>query len=500
MLETMTRCRWNHRIGNALQDWTVSYGPGNWLFESPDGKGQFQIYVDPGTQEKGFPPTIHSFDSIAIVEMNKQVFAVNTLQAANSEQDGLLWREAFESSTPDNARGRGRVSFVERNSWGLPIQRKAMQIISLSRSGIVIAFEDSLTCLDLWSGVKLWTIRGVKDCSFASHQESIYLYQPQSQSIAQLDIRDGMKQTDVKVEIQPGKSIASIGKYILFSSSSGKQNSLRLLNATNGKVVFEKLFASDTRLAFDDESSLVALSGARESADGSGELTFWNLLNETESISKVQVEGTFGWINVQRFADTLLILPFAISQSLDSIAVWPDPSDPLFVPVAGRMIAISAKDGRALWKQNNFAKMFFLPVAQDRSSPLAFFVRRLTLSKIADVNPDLLSVAIVDVRDGQVLYAKDDLPAIRNLGFSQQIDPTKNAISITFLGTSVDVVWSNKDTENPEVAATENARFDFGDIDYRPFRKEIEDRILKMRAADLEKANDQDMPPDPDKE
>lgn len=500
MLETMTRCRWNHRIGNALQDWTVSYGPGNWLFESPDGKGQFKIYVDPGTQEKGFQPTIHSLDSIAIVEMNKQIFAVNTLQAANSEQDGLLWREAFESSTPENERGRGRVSFVERNSWGLPIQRKAMQIVSLSRSGIVVAFEDSLTCLDLLSGAKLWTIRGVKDYSFASHQESIYLFQPQSQSIAQVDIRDGAKLNEIKVEVQAGKSIASLGKYILFSNSMGKQNSLRLLNATDGKVVFEKLFASDTRLAFDGESSLIALSGARESADGSGELTFWNLLNEIESSSRVQVEGAFGWINVQRFGDTLLILPFAISQSLDSIAVWPDPSDSLFAPVAGRMIAISAKDGSALWKQNNFAKMFFLPLAQDRSSPLAFFVRRLTLSKIADVNPDLFSVAIVDVRDGQVLYAKDDLPAIRNLGFSQQVDPTKNEISITFLGTSMDVVWRNKDPENPDVAATENTRFDFGDIDYRPFRKEIEDRILKMRAADLEKANDQELPPEPNKE
>ena len=62
------------------------------------------------------------------------------------------------------------------------------------------------------------------------------------------------------------------------------------------------------------------------------------------------------------------------------------------------------------------------------------------------------------------------------------------------------MAWSNKDLGNPEVAANENTRFDFGDIDYRPFRKEIEDRILKMRAADLENANDQDMPPEPNKE
>jgi hypothetical protein len=64
----------------------------------------------------------------------------------------------------------------------------------------------------------------------------------------------------------------------------------------------------------------------------------------------------------------------------------------------------------------------------------------------------------------------------------------------------MDVVWRDKDPENPDVAAIENTRFDFGDIDYRPFRKEIEDRILKMRAADLEKANDQELPPEPNKE
>jgi len=500
LLETMTPCRWNYRIGTALNDWTVSYGPGNWVFESPDGQGQFQLYVDPGTQEKGNQPTIHSVDSIVIVEMNRQIFAVNTLQAANSEQDGLLWRESFDSSTPENERGRGRVSFVEKNSWGLPLQRKSMRVVSLSRSGVIVVFEDSLMCLDLHSGAKLWTTNGVKDCTFANNQDSLYLFQPLSQSITELDIRDGSKRNEFPVEIKGGKSIAAIGKHLLFSSNIGKQSSLRLMNAVNGKIVLEKQFASDTRLAFDGESSLIALSGSRESTDGSGELTFWDLLNETESSSKVPVEGSFGWISVQRFGDTLLVLPFAISQSLDSIAVWPDPSDPLFVPVAGRIIAISAKDGSSVWKQNNFARMFFLPVAQDHNSPLAFFVRRLTLSKIAGVNPDLLSIAIVDVRDGQVLYSKDDLPAIRNLGFSQVIDADKNQISVNFLGNSIDVTWKNGSLDQPQDLATDQNRFDFGAIDYRPFRQEIEEQILQTQAADPDFTKEPELPIEPDKE
>lgn len=501
-LEAMTRCQWNKRIGTALLDWSVSYGPGNWLFEAPDGSSQIQLYVDPGVQEKGNVPTIYSVDSLAIVEMNRQIFAVNTLQAANSEQDGLLWRESFDSPTPENERGRGRSSFVERNSWGLPSQRKAMQIVSVSRTGVIVAFEDMLMCLDLQTGAKLWNTRGVKDCSFASDDDSVYVFQPSLQSLLRLDLRDGTTLNETKVDIQGGKNIAAIGKHILFSNGNGKQNLLRLLNAASGKVVFEKSFASDTRLAFDGESSLIALTGTRESADGTGELTFWNFAKETENRFKVQVEGAFGWINVQKFGDTLLVLPFAISQSLDSIAVWPDPSDPLFAPVAGRIIAISANDGSAVWKQNNFAKMFFLPIAQDRNSPIAFFVRRLTLSKIAGVNPDLFSLAIVDVRDGQVLYTKDDLPAIRNLGFSQTIDPGKNQININFLGTSVDVSWPATKQTGTVGEKSETSRFDFGEVDYRPFRQEIEEKILKLQAIDSDTKDDAelDSPADPKQE
>lgn len=467
--ESTTSCRWKMRVGKALADWSVHFEQGNWTFSSSSNEEEFRLFIDPGSQEKATIPIVHSVDSIVFIEMNRQIFAVNTLLASNDDQDGLLWRETFESAIPEIERGRGRSISTPQNRWGLPSTKGSFRVVSVSRSGIIALHEDRLICFDVTKGTKIWTSTGFKNCQFVTQDDILYVHR--NRSILHLDCRDGTLLKEIQTPDVEGNSVGSIGRFWLMESNVQKKYPLRLIDAVDGSTLFSKEFSADTRLSLDGESGVIALQA-------SGDLTYWKLDEQKEFVTRVKVEGNFGSISSQRFGDTILVLPNASSQSLDNIEVGPDASDPNFAPIAGRLIAISAKDASQVWNQNNLVRQFFFPIAQDRKVPIAVFVRRLTLSKIVGINVDLMSIAIVDIRDGRVLFSQDDFPAVRNRGFVQKIFPEENTISIDYLGMNIELVWS-KEAETLESPAP---NFDFGNVDYKQFKKTIESKVRQQQA------------------
>jgi outer membrane protein assembly factor BamB len=476
--ESMTPCRWKSRVGDALNGWSISTSQGTWNFSSLDGQSYFQLFEAVGKTENNTIPLVHSVDSIAIIELNRQLFAVNTLLSSNADQDRLLlWRENFEAITPEIERGRGRIAILERNSWGLPVQRSTFRVVMLSRHGVVVLHEDDLICIDITSGKRLWTQSGFRNCQFASAGSALQVLHPRLNKILQLDIRDGEHVKEVPFDLEGWNTIASVDRFWVMGSSKPKTYSLQVVDSNDGRIVLSEDFSIDAKIAISDQTGIVILNGT-------GNLVYLNLRDEKIYRQQVEVEGLFSFVGAQRFGDTILVLPHASSQSLDSIAVAPDIIDPLFAPVAGRIIALSAKDGTQVWKQNNLARTFFIPLAQDRDTPIAFFVRRLTLSKVADVNQDLCSVAMLDLRDGRVLYNQDDLPSIRGLGFTQQVFPQENKMRVSYLGTNLDVSWK----EGP---SSMEPKFDFGDIKYREFRATIEKRILDEKEIDKQRAKEE---------
>lgn len=480
--ESTTSCRWKMRVGKALANWSVHFEQGNWTFSSLSNEEEFRLFIDPGSQEKATVPIVHSVDSIVFIEMNRQIFAVNTLLASNDDQDGLLWRESFEGAIPENERGRGRGMFTTINRWGLPYTKGSFRVVSVSRSGIIALHEDRLICFDVTKGTKIWTSTGFKNCQFVTQDDVLYVHR--NRSILHLDCRDGTLIKEIQTPDVEGNSVGSIGRFWLMESNVQKKYPLRLIDAVDGSTIFSKEFSADTRLSFDGESGVIALQA-------SGDLTYWKLDEQKEFVTRVKVEGNFGSISAQRFGDTILVLPNASSQSLDNIEVGPDVSDPNFAPIAGRLIAISAKDASQVWNQNNLVRQFFFPIAQNRNVPIAVFVRRLTLSKIVGINVDLMSIAIVDIRDGRVLFSQDDFPAVRNRGFVQKIFPEENTISIDYLGMNIELVWPTKEAETLESPAP---IFDFGNVDYKQFKKTIESRVRQQQADALKPEAPSDSP------
>ncbi len=461
-------CKWKTRIGDSLAGWQVHAASANLVFTNPSSGEQFQVYVDIGIQGNSSVPVVHSVDSIVLLEINGQIIAIDTLRGSTREMEGVLWRESFVNGFPDS---RPRI-LTDAKVWGLPSMKGNFRVAAVTRSGIICLLDDELSCLDLTTGGKLWTRTGFKGCSFASINGKLNVHDPNNRIRFSLDIRDGAILERKPLEIDGMSTVSSIGRYWLMDVSGkkeAKQSLLRLVDSSDGRIVFSTELPANTRIAIDGESGVIVLKPT-------GELTYWNLAEEKEFIRKIEGDLKFSQISVQRFGDTMLTMLYSNAMFLSDFKLGPDEADLNFVPVSGRLIALSAKDASNVWEQNPLVTQFYFPLSQSRNSPLVTFVRMLKLNKIQNRAVDFMSVAVVDIRNGRVVYSGDDFPAIRGLGFNQEIMEDQDKIAIEYLGTRVEL----KLTADPW---SEEPIYDFGSLELSEFKKRIDAKAKELKSS-----------------
>jgi outer membrane protein assembly factor BamB len=478
MSEATSLCPVGDVVGDAWNHWQAFYSPSGFQFLNSVTNEQFQQIIDSGSLDRSTTPKIYAVDSLVLIELRSQLIALDTLQAFNSQQDGQLWRSSFGDDSQEVERGRGRTNVVDRNAWGLPIQRRTFRIAAVSRYGVVVLNNDELSCLDLFTGTKLWNLSGFKNASFTRDDNLLVAFQPSTGQVVQMDVRDGMIVKTVDVDQKGWQPMATIGKRWLFTperSPNGDRNSemkLRLVDPFTGGTLLEREHTLDTRLAIVDETGIAALRT-------DGQLFYWNAAEGTEATYRVDVEGKFGYLSAQVFGDTALILPYAGSMELDKFAVYPSPrNDPSVAACAGRLFAISVTDGKPIWERTQRVKQFLFPLSQSRESPAAVFVRRLSLTKVRGQNLDFTSIALVDVKTGRLLFQKHDMPAVRGEAFRQRLIPSENAMVIKYLGNTLTARWSDVTIDLPPADQMD----EIGELDYDQFRSEIEKQLDESEA------------------
>ena len=467
-MESATPCRWKTRIGDALTGWEIGSETVTFAFSNPATGESHQVYADAGNQDKSIVPTVYSVDSIVLLEINRQIIAVDTLAFNSRDQDSVLWRKQFEVESLDREVDRGRG--LQEKNWGLPMTKGPFRVAAVSRGGIVVLAEDELSCLDLITGAKMWTRTGFKGCSFSSDHGNLLVHHPKNRMVLSLDLQDGSTQREIPLEGDGWSTIASVGRYWLMSIDAQKQYAIKLVDSVDGRTVFKKDISIGTKVALDGDTGVVVLRT-------SGELTYWNLTDEKEFVRQVENDLKFSQMSVQRFGNTMLTMLYSPALELDNFKVKPDVSNQGFVPVAGRIFALSAKDASDVWERSPTVRQFHFPISQDRNSPVAIFVRMLMLQKVGKVAIDCMSIAVVDIRNGRVLYSRDDLPAIRDLGFSQEVLSDLNTIAIDYLGTRVELNWTKDESKEEPV-------YDFGNLEASEFKKRIEAKMKSSKSTD----------------
>ena len=483
MSDAANLCVRAETIGDSFEHWQGYYGVGAFQFSNNITMEQFQQQVDAGDLDRSTVPRMFAVDSMVFLELRNQLIAIDTLQAFNRQQDGQLWSNNFGEESQEVERGRGRTNVIERNVWGLPIQRRSFRVATASRYGIVILNNDELSCLDLHTGSRLWNQSGFRNATFMREGNTLYAFQPSTGQILHLDIRDGMLLQSTDSGQKGWLPFASVGKRWLFSperASNGDRASemkLRLVEPGTGQTLLEREHTPDTRLAIVDNAGVVSLRN-------DGQLFYWYVDTATENSYSVDVEGKFSTLSAQVFGDVALILPYAGSMELERISVNPSTrTDMSVAPCGGRLFAISIQDGKPVWERSQRVKHFLFPLSQSRESPAAVFVRRLSLTKVRGQNLDFTSIAMVDVKTGRLLYQKHDLPAVRGEAFRQRIAPNENAMVLKYLGNTLTVRW----TDDTTGLAPANQTEEIGDLDPETFRSEIEKKLDEASARNNEK-------------
>lgn len=476
--EASNLCMRAESVGDALDDWQVFQTATGFQFANIATAEQFQQFIDTGSSDRVTVPRIYFVDSLMFIELRNQVVAIDTLQAYAAHENGKLWRNSFEDETQEVERGRVRANIIDRNVWGLPVQRRAFRVAAISRHGLIVLHNDELQMLDLLTGNRIWTLTGFRNASFVRDGNTLHSFQPSTNQLVQIDIRDGMVKETKEANQQGWLPIGTIGNRWLMSpdkSLTGDRTSemkLRLLDPASGNVLLEREHTPDTRLALVENIGVVALRT-------DGQLTYWNAQTGSEHQCNVDIEGKFSILSAQVFGDLALILPYAGSMELEKITVNPSTrNDPSFAACAGRLFAISVQDGQPVWERSQRVKHFLFPLSQSRESPVAIFLRRLSLTKVRGQNLEFTSIALVDVRTGRLLYQKNDLPSLRGDSFRQQLVPAENSMMIKYLGNILTARW----TDDPSGLAPLDQVDSIGDLDPEVFRSEIEKKLDEAAA------------------
>jgi outer membrane protein assembly factor BamB len=477
--ESSHLCPVVERIGTSFEGWQVYFHSGLLqLFNRTTGE-DVQYLLDVTRSDRTVVPRVYALESLLVVEMKDQLFAIDLFHATRSEQDGQLWTLSFANENIDSAvdRGRGRSNTIERNTWGMPVQRRAFKIAAISHSGVVVQSNDELVSYSPLNGLRQWALQGFKNASFVRKENVLYAFVPGTNKIQVIDLRDGLVTEQVATEQEGWAPIATVANRWIFSpmrtgnTDPGNRMRLRLVEPSSGEILIQADHTIDTRLAIADEIGAIALR-----TDGT--MTYWDARKGTEVVQKVEVEGKFSSISAQVFGDVALVLPYAGSMELERVVVAPlMRTDPSVAACAGRMFAVNLKDGSLAWTTSQPVKHFMFPLSQNRESPAAVFLRRLTLSNVRGMALDFTSIALVDVRTGRLLYQKHDLPAQRGDAFRQQLYPSVSEMQLRYQGNLIKVRWTDETWESPEVGNSEV----IGELDIEKFQSSAESMLEKLQ-------------------
>jgi outer membrane protein assembly factor BamB len=471
--------------GESFAGWQAYFTSGLLYLVQPKTGEELQYLLETEKQDLSSPPKVHAVNSILIIELKDQLVALDLFHANLSQQDGQLWSTSFAKESVDpQIPGRGRSNLIERNNWGLVVQKKAFRVVDVSRWGVVVQADDELVSIHPLLGTRQWNLQGFRNASIVSKEGALFALDASGSKITKIDHRDGKVVEEIKSQLEGWTPLLSIAnRWLLHPSrqSGGDQASrmkLRLVEPATDQVLLSADHTVDTRIAIAGDVGVLALR-----TDGS--MTYWNAAKGTETKLQAEVEGKFSSISAQVFGDIALVMPFASSLELDNVQVSPSAkSDPSIAPCAGRLFAIRLEDGSLVWDKAQRVKHFMFPLNQNRESPAAVFLRRLTQKNARGMPLDFTSIALLDVRTGKLLYQKHDLPAFRGDSFRQTLVPSQNLMMIRLYGNLFRFLWTDQppDPSSTQESSTELA---IGELNLEEFQAAADEMAEKIKNGQL---------------
>ncbi len=454
-------CVVKQRIGDALKNWTATVMPTSIELVSPDGSKRLSTEMSIRA-ERQFFPNVHFIDSIAFIETQSELIAMDSLRASEtkdgvqgSAKESLLWQISLGRAQESQNQG-GVQPTVSRSSqsekpWEEErklLNRKLFVVGPATRTGVIVATNNSLFSHDPRTDTRRWTRNRIGASSslptlLQDGHQLVVLNRSSSQKWI-LDARDGrmLSKEEWRDSFDIWSTAGPNALSVFENKSNTKAIKFKLWNATTGKTLLEQEYSKDVRAEIYDHERLVTW-------EMNGDLTFWNLRTGEKFDHHVTLppRTLFKKIMLEKFGDALLVMTEGASFFLNELTG--SESTERNQKCAGPMIAIDLEDGHPLWENPLMVYDYRFPINQVRSTPGVILTRILKVK--IDAKPiEVGSVAVVDIRDGRVVYANDYLDAFRGAEFKSSAKIGRAELDFQYRGSELHLVWSDDETQGQE--------------------------------------------------
>ncbi len=503
-----TPCTIKDCVGTALQGWSVFVQQASIDLVNPTGQQRLSIPFDNASRGVGpQSPSAYFIDSIVIVELQSELIAIDSLRADdsisgfNSVVNPVLWRESFgrtgSEESPFMGQSRTRTS-SEKTSWGSERvkNRKGFVVGPVSRKGVFVAWDNMIACFDPRTGTRRWTRNGIGNLpTIAVDRNRLAVLDHVKSERLILDLRDGRLESTLpwKDEFDVWTTCGPNVLSTFVDKQSTKAILFKLWNAFDGKTVLERSFASDVRAeAINKGDDGYDLAGIMVAWQSNGDFVHWNLLNGKESTQTIAQSASIRSISLERFGNTVLVLTYGPSLKLEMT----QEEDDRFRKISGPMFAISNDDGKPLWEAPILVHDYRFPIVQIRSTPAVTLVRPLKYKATIPLPIETGSAAIVDIRNGNLLYSNNYLYSARGQEFQTRSTPGTASLAIQYRGTELQLKWQDASENNNTAEANEELSLpeQIGKIDRNSLQLGTPRELLER----LQSGSSSPRPPDAD--
>jgi outer membrane protein assembly factor BamB len=445
-------------VGTALMDWSVTKYAGFIELASPTCTQRLNVQLD-FQSEPGVSPSVYFLDSIAIIESPTELIAIDTLRISKAEAsmfeqpvDCVIWRRSFGKNNLAEQASRGLAGLESSHDtklWGERRlkNRKGFAVAAVSHVGVLVVANNgtSLIALDPRTGMRRWSRTGLGGESQSLPTVALekmqvgVLDQIQNKRLV-LDARDGRLIEEAnwheKVDVW-----CTSGRHVLGAVVNRRDETnlitFKLIDAFVGKVVREASFMTGVVADVCQHESFVALTKQ-------GQMTCWNLRTGVEKTYSLELPPNTNTksMALERFGDRMLLS--TDGPSFDVEGTSKSRSSDSAKLCRGPMIALNFTDGAPLWDKPRIIHQYLLPMNQPRVTPVVTLERQFRF-KVENVTTESSSIALLDLRDGSLLFANDYLDGTHGFVFQYLADLEKPELLIQRGNSNILVGWKDKE-------------------------------------------------------
>ena len=391
------------------------------------GQGDDRAHLEfPGTASDGANGGLTQATlrgGLLLIEKNSEIAAFDIYRNSTARAEAMLWRHSLYNpgagpsqpfSTPEISTVNTRLGF-NLNQREMPGRQQAV-VGPLTPAGVVLQISDRVLMLDALTGREIWSRGGYANrVQLTAVGLELAIVNPSAGMVQVVDCRDG---GEVRRHMIRGDWIPWLsynGMLVDFSKSGVVPPPPTTIRVWDG-------FSGEEQLRLD-----VPLGSCAQVCEGrylvvlepNSYLHYCDLQAPRSSYKRhtIQTELNVESIAVQRFENRLIVL---------SNSGRGRPAQEDMLPISGDVYAIDRQTGELLWdKPGRLFDMQF-PKSQPRQSPFMFVYRMQSQT----AGEHRASVALIDLRTGQLAYSNTSLALRASLGFAMNLRPQEQTIDV----------------------------------------------------------------------